>query len=158
MSHSLVLDKYRDIVVANAEQRVHALALELRKLPLNEQRRHFGGSAAGGFLYLFRDEKIAPGMVMECVMSTAGDAITSLYTNNRVFENPGTVMQARAELIAEAARKIGMPPESIGIDDPARGRALGLEELSTGQLIDILAEREGMTVMRTDSHGVELQA
>lgn len=156
---SETFEKYRSIVVANHDYAAHALALELRKLSLSEQRNHFGGDPKVGYVYLFRKDELYPDLVYECVASASHkDAIVSTYKNCAALNDLASVLRTRAELIAACATKIGMPAESIGIDDEVRGRALGLEELSTGQLVDVLAERLGKTILRTDSYGQERPA
>lgn len=145
-------DRFRDVVVDNNSRNVLDLSLQLRKLNLAEQRKHFGGDYSTGFFYLFRSDK-HPELVMESVVAVQGDAITSLYRNHRIFETVGTLMVARAELIKAVAAKLGLSAEKVGIEDPARGRTLGFNELSTGQLIDILADRMGMAVAVVGSYG-----
>lgn len=147
---------FRDVVVVNGERIVLELSLDLKKLPLSEQRKCFGGSDKVGYFYLFGHKEKFTDTVMECVMSPLGDSVTSLYKAHPIFESPGELIRARSILMHAIAEKVGLSEEAIGIDDAARGRTLGLDELSTGQLIDILAERVGTIHMNTDSHGQEL--
>lgn len=146
--------KYKDLVVVNNSERVLALSLALRKLPRAKQRDYFAGSTKAGYFYLFRDDSIDPKVVMECVVSTAGDAISSLYMNHPCNAERNTLVRAREELVVDLARKIGLSIENVGIEDEARGRSLSLGELSTGQLIDLMAERMGKTIITSDSHVV----
>lgn len=150
------LARFRDLVVNNNTKLVLALSLALRKLSENEQRAALGGEFKTGFMYLYRNEQIAPGMVMETIVSPLGDGITSLYVNHQALFNHATLVEARRELVAAISAKIGLSVESIGVDDPGRGRVMGLAELSTGQLIDILAERMGTTIITTGTHGGDL--
>jgi hypothetical protein len=157
MTPEQVLDKYRGIVAVNSERIALELSQHLRKLTQEQQRAIFGGHHHYGFFWLFRHDS-HPDKVMECVVSTAGDAITSVYVNHNANENIGTLLAARAELINAISDKIGLSVEAIGIDDPGRGRTVGLNELCTGQLIDILTERMGASVAVTSSIGGDLAA
>lgn len=149
--------KYSDLVVVNSQHKALQLSTALNKLPKSEQRDHFAGTQLTGYFYLFRDPKVDPNVVMECVVSRDGDAITSLYVNHAINSERNALVRAREEIIRDLARKIGLSPENVGIEDEARGRPLGLSELSTGQLIDLLAEKMGKTIITTDGHaaGVE---
>jgi hypothetical protein len=146
------LAAYRGIVVVNHERLALELSLKFNKKPRSEQREFFGGTPLAGYVYLFRDEVISADTVMETVVSQSGDAITSLYKNHSVNAELGLWVRAREDLVKNLARKIGLSPGLVGIDDPGRGRQVGLTELSTGQLIDLLAEKMGTTILRSDSH------
>ncbi len=145
------LSQYADVVVVNSAKIALEIALTLKQQPQHTQRDAFAGSRETGHFYLYRLDKF-PDTVFECVASPDGDAITSLYKNHRIFGSAGELMRARGQLIAAISEKVGLSAESIGIDDPGRGRALSLNELSTGQLIDTLAERMGQSILVTDSH------
>lgn len=150
-----MLDKYKTVLVINSAQKALALSLALEKLPKNLQRERFAGSRKAGYFYLFRDDAIDPKVVMECVVSPeGGDAITSVYGNDPFNAELGTWVRAREELIETLARKIGLSIENVGIEDPARGRTMGLQELATGALIDLLAEKMGSSIITSDSHVV----
>lgn len=146
-----VLDQYRDIVVVNASHIILEISLDLKARSLQEQRASFAGSYATGFFYLHRIDKF-PDTVFECIMSPVGDAISSIYKNHRIFSEPAELMRARDHLCRCIAEKVGLSVEGVGIEDKARGRTLGLNELSTGQLVDMLAERMGQSVLVTNSH------
>lgn len=146
-----VLDQYRDIVVVNASHIALEISLDLKARSLQEQRESFAGNFATGFFYLHRIDKF-PDTVFECIVSPSGDAITSLYKNHRIFSAPGEVMRARDRLCHSIATKVGLSIEGVGVEDAARGRTLGLSDLSTGQLVDMLAERMGQSVLVTNSH------
>lgn len=150
------LSQYSDVVVVNGAKIALEIALTLKQLPMHVQRSSFAGSAETGHFYMHRLDKF-PDTVFECVASPEGDAITSLYKNHRIFGSAGELMRARRHLIDAIAAKVGLSVESIGVDDPGRGRALGLNELSTGQLIDTLAERMGQSILVTDSHSAVSQ-
>lgn len=143
---------YQDVVVVNSDRKALELSLKLRDLPREAQRPFFGGSNKAGFFYLFSHDSV-PDMLLESVHSTeATDGITAVYKPHPIFASVGELVRARELLIDMLATKIGLPAESVGIEDPVRGRALGLSELSTGQLIDLIAEKEGSIVMKTDSY------
>lgn len=148
-----ILDKYRSVVVDNDPKKPLALAMQLRKLPEGAQRDHFAGNLKAGCVYLFADEATVPGRVYECVASLQhGDAIASCYVHHPIFNSVGSLLAAREELINAIATQVGLSPESVGIDDPGRGRTLGLTEVGTGQLIDLLGERMGFSVAVTGTH------
>jgi hypothetical protein len=147
-----ILDKYRDVVVVNANHIGLEISLALKNEPTEKQREAFFGTMDTGFWYVHRLDK-HPDTVYECIVSTnTGDAITSLYKNHRIFNTHGDLARAREELIKAIAHKVGLSHQGVGIDDPVRGRVMELRELSTGQLIDLLAERSGKTVLVTNSH------
>ena len=150
---SNILDKFRSVVVDNDPKKPLALAMKFRKLPEGSQRDHFGGTRLGGHFYLFADEEVVAGRVYECVASLQyGDAIASCYVHHPIFNSVGSLIAAREELVKAIAEQVGLSPGSVGIDDPGRGRTLGLHEVGTGQLIDLLAERMGASVAVTGTH------
>lgn len=146
-----ILDKYRDVVVANANHIVLEISLDLKNRPLAEQREAFAGEVQSGFFYLHRIPKYDEA-VFECVVSGTGDAISSAYINHPIFNTVGDLLKARRELVFAIAEKVGLSVEAVGVDDPGRGRQLGLNELSTGQLIDMLADRVGHSIIVTNNH------
>jgi hypothetical protein len=146
------LQKFSDVIVINGSKTALEIALRLKESPINVQRAAFGGDWEAGFIYLHRIDKF-PDTVYECIASSEeGDSITSIYKNHSIFGSLGDLMKARTELINAIVEKVGMSVTSIGIDDESRGRALDLRELSTGQLIDTLAERMGQSVLVTNSY------
>lgn len=151
------LGRMRDLVVVNSTRHSLALSQSLRALPVEHQRQHFGGDQQSGFVWLYRDDALHPDMVLETVVSPRGDAVTSVYMNHSINQSLGEVMRARKQLIAALEHSLGMSQASIGIDDYTRGRALDPAEVSTGQLIDLLAERAGAAIFTssasTSSHG-----
>lgn len=148
------INPYLDVVVVNSGNSILKLSLKLRSKSEEDQRKAFAGSSLAGYFYLFRDHEV-PDMVYECIASKeGGDAISALYVNHRIFNSVGTLIAAREHLIRAIAEKVGLSPEAVGIDDPGRGRSLPLKDLSTGQLIDLLAEKMGKTIMTTESHVV----
>jgi hypothetical protein len=149
------LARFRDVVVDNNSRIVLDLSLQMRALPVPEQRKCFGGDYQTGFVYTFRSDKY-PDHVMEAVVAVQGDAISGLYRNHSAFATLGTIIAARTELIKAVSAKLGLSAERIGIEDPARGRTLGLAELTTGQLIDILADRMGAAIAVVGSYGGDL--
>lgn len=152
MTPDQALSKYRDIVAVNSERIALELSQHLRKETQEAQRAVFGGHYNFGFFWLYRHDS-HPDKVMECVVSPQGDAITSVYKNHSAFASIGELLRARTELIAAIAEKVGLSAEAMGISDPGRGRELSLSELSTCQLIDLLSERMGSSVMVTNSVG-----
>lgn len=146
------LEKYRDLVAVNANHIALEISLALKAMPAEKQRETFFGSRETGFWYLYRIDKF-PDTVYECLVSaTRGDAITSLYKNHSIFNTHGDLYRARLDLIRAVAEKTGLSVEGVGVDDDVRGRTLGLQELSTGQLIDLLAERSGSSILVSNSH------
>lgn len=146
-----VLQAFSDVVVVNGNHIALEISLDLKNRPQSQQREAFAGDFAAGYLYLHRMDKF-PDMVFECVVSVAGDAISSVYKNHRIFATTGELLKARQLLTSAIASKVGLSANSVGIDDPGRGRTLGLTDLSTGQLIDMLAERMGSSIIVTTSH------
>lgn len=136
------LARFRDVVVVNSDKRALAMSQQLRSKSLADQRECFGGNSTSGFFWIFTSPEF-PEEVMECAVSSGGDAITSLYKRHRIFGARGDLIEARTALIAALESSVGLSRAAIGVDDPVRRRTLGLAELATGQLIDLLAEREG---------------
>lgn len=149
-------DRYKEIVVVNAPHIALELSLKLEKEPVSVQRAHFGGDIEAGFFYLYSRDDMHTDTVFESVVSTHGDCITSTYKNHAAFESLGELMRVRKLLIQELAAKFGLHPDSIGIDDKARGRALVPRELGTGQLIDLLAEQQSRIVGVTDNFSPDM--
>jgi hypothetical protein len=149
---SNTLDRYRTVVVVNADHIALKISLDLKEQSLDVQRRAFAGSKSAGYFYLHSTEEF-PDMVYECVASPEGDdAIASVYLGHRIFNTPGELMSARENLISAIAAQVGLSVEGIGIDDPGRGRSLSLTELSTGQLIDTLAGCSSKSIIQTGGH------
>jgi hypothetical protein len=160
MTPDETLAKYRSIVVVDADHKALTLSIALNKVPHLQRRPYFAGDHKTGFFYLFGPTDVVPDCVMETVMSPheKGDSVTSLYRFAPCFASPGELMRARGEVIAALSDKVGLSPESIGIEDITRGRVLGVNELAFGQLIDMLNERSTAVVMVTDTHSQALPA
>lgn len=157
MTPQETLDRFRNVVVVNAQRTALEISQHLRNLPLEQQRQYFGGDHATGFIYLYRHES-HPDKVLETVVSTAGDGITSIYISGPETATIGEVMKMRAALIRAISEKVGLSAELIGVDDAGRGRQLGLTELATGQLVDLLADRMGASVVVSSSIGGDVEA
>lgn len=154
-----ILNRVRSLVVVNSANNVLALSLDLQSKPKSAQRPFFGGSQKAGWFYLFSNDSTHPGKVLECVVSPLGDSISSCYMGHPVLGSPGELFRTREQLVDELAAKVGLSWDAVGVDDAARGRTLGLNELSTGQLIDMLQERrDGRVIGVTDSHGIDPKA
>lgn len=149
-----ILDRVKSLVVVNSNKRTLALTIDLRDAGTEAQRARFAGSQKAGYFYLHTNERLHPNHLMECVVSQAGDSITSLYLGHPALETPGELLRTREALIDELAAKYGLSHESVGIDDETRGRVLGLEELSTGQLIDMLSDQLSLVAPQTDNYGM----
>ena len=148
-----VLDSVRDLIVVNSNHHALKLSLLMRDGPKEAIHAAYAGSARGGYFYLYRNDAV-PGMVMETVVSPIyKDGITSIYQEHRIFESKAILMRKREDLITELANQIGLSPEAIGIEDEARGRSMSLQDLSTGQLIDMVLDRSrgGIVTMKTDN-------
>lgn len=152
MTPQETLDAHRSLVAVNSEKIALELSAKLRARTIDEQRLCFGGDYKSGFFWLFRDDS-HPDKVMETVVSPLGDAITSVYVNCSFNGSIGNLMNARHSLIAAIAEKVGLSVEAMGVEDRGRGRSLNLAELSTGQLIDLLADQMGASLMTTASVG-----
>ena len=66
---------------------------------------------------------------------------------------PARARPIACKLIAAVAERVGLSVESAGVNDEGRGRMLGLAELSTGQLVDLLAERMGSSIVVPNNRG-----
>lgn len=157
---SSILEAVRDVVVVNSNHHALKLSLLMRDGPPGDVKKAYAGNDQVGHFYLYRNVA-AQAMVLETVASrTHKDGITAVYREHRIFESGAELMRTRGALIEALAKEYGLPAESIGIDDAARGRSLGLNELSTGQLIDLLQDRAraGIVTMKTDNYatGVDL--
>ncbi|QFZ84547.1 hypothetical protein GFK26_18130 [Variovorax paradoxus] len=149
-----IFESVRDLVVVNSDHHALKLSIALRDGPVGDVNKAYAGNAEAGHFYLYRNESV-PGMVMETVFSPKHkDGITSVYQEHRIFESGSELLRKRAALVAALAAEYGLPHESIGIDDAARGRQMALTELSTGQLIDLLQDRArgGIVTMKTDNY------
>jgi hypothetical protein len=159
MNPDQALAAYRGIVVVNAAHIALELSLQLRNASIEAQRAAFGGDKEVGWVYLYRHPTLHTDTVLESVASPDGmDTITSTYKNHPALANIGELIRTRRNLIRALASKVGLSAENIGIEDPVRGRMLGLTELSTGQLIDMLAEKAGVTIQApTESLGGDIE-
>lgn len=148
------LERYRDVTVVNADHIILKIALDLKEKDENFQRKAFAGTALSGYFYLHAIHEF-PTIVLECVMSPDGtDAVSAVYVKNRIFNSGGSLIEARTALIEAIAQAVGLSAEGIGIEDAGRGRMLGLNELTTGQLIDTLAGHSSKSIIQTGGHTI----
>lgn len=152
MTPEQTLHKYRDLVVVNSDKIAAEISITLEKLVKSDQKHRLNGCFASEFIKVARVE-IHPEKVLETIVSPRGDAITSVYLNHSIFASLGDLARARAELIAAIADRVGLSVESAGVNDEGRGRMLGLGELATGQLVDLLAERMGSSIVVPNNRG-----
>lgn len=153
MNPQEVLEKYRHIVVVNGRQVALEISHHLNQLNREQQRAYFGGEYKYGFFYLF-NHPVHHDKMLETVVSPHGDGITSVYLVDPIFASIGELMRARAELCEAIASRIGLSLGAVGVEDwEGRGRMLGLEELGTGQLVDLLAGQMGSAIVTTSSIG-----
>lgn len=148
------INRFRTTAVVDDDVAVLRLSQKLGKMDKPEQRRFFAGSPKSGYFYLFADEKMAPGLIMETVMSTAGDSISTVYSAAGCpwFATPGELTKAREQMVTAMCEKVGLSAEAIGIEDPVRGRSLGPFELAFAQMIDLMAEETSSSVVVSDTH------
>lgn len=146
MTPDQVLEKHRSLVAVNSETITLGLTKLLNAKSEHEKRKFFGGSHTYGFTWLFRDDSKYPGKVMETVVSPQGGAITSVYINHSSVVSLGELANSREQLIKAVAEKVGLSVGAVGVDDTCRGRVLGLAELATAQLIDLLADKMGKSI------------
>ena len=151
-----IMDRVRSVQVVNSQTVALQLSQTLRAMPKDKERDVFAGDMTTGFFWLVTDAAKQPDMVMECVVSPQGDAITSTYSAHPIFGSVGELMRTRRLLIEALSEQLGLSNDLIGVEDPGRGRRLGTHELGTGQLIDLLAEQMGTSVATTSSYGGDL--
>lgn len=144
---------YGDVVVVNSERLATKLSIGLRDVAENVRRDCFAGDNQVGWFYLYRDDDVSADKVLEVVMSKAGDRVVSVYVNHPIFQSRSELMHARRALIKAISKERGLSVESIGVEDPTRGRLLGLDELATGQLIDLLHEQAAAGALVTTADG-----
>lgn len=146
------LNKFRGLTVVNSAEIAQKMSLQLQAATLEVKQSTYGGSPLVGWFYMFRSEAHA-GMVFECVVTPAGDSISSVYMNHSMFDTRAELMRTRESLMGAIATDLGLSIEGVGIDDHTRGRTLGLSELATGQLVDMLAQRvTGKQIIVTNNH------
>lgn len=155
MTPQETFERYRDLVVVNGDRIAHEMSYAFRQLSEEQQAQLHVNSATAGNFWLFRpapDHKHA-GMVLEVVYSIeAGDCIQAIYRDNRINASAGELIRARENLIRAIAERRGLSIERCGVDDAGRGRMIGLEEMTTGQLIDMLAEEfNGKSILTLDN-------
>lgn len=153
-----VLERVRDLVVLSNDKAVLELSLDLRELTKEEQRTRFGGSRDSGWFYLHANDQKRRNMVFECIVSETGETVSALYMGHPIFNSVGELLRVREELVREIGEKVGLDFRNVGVTDPIRGREVGLEELATGQLIDLLTERtRGIYLGKAenDSYGLD---
>lgn len=150
------LERMRGLTVMNSNSILLEMSLDLRQKTQEDQRKRFGGSQKAGWFYLHSNDDKRPDTVFECVVSEAGDYVSAIYKGHPTFNSIGEHTRVREALIDELAGKIGLSHDMIGVPDEARGRDLGLNELATGQLIDLLEEqsRGSLITGMVDNHGL----
>lgn len=162
MTPQETLDRYRHLVVVNSQRIALQLSQLLQKVPREQASKMMVRNRTAGCFWLFRDPNVL-GTALECVVSPAGgDSVTSLYKDCSEIATPGALLDMRTHLIEALATRVGLSVEAVGIQDQTRGRLVGLNELATGQLLDLLAEQlgSGLTLASnsvvSNSHGVDL--
>lgn len=153
---SETLDRVRNLIVVEDDQLLLALTLDLQKRDRSAQMMALAVSNEWGSVYVYANDNLLPNLVLECVMSREhGDSISTLYRGHPIFNTKADLIRTRLELIRELAAKVGLSVESAGVEDPVRGRYLGLGELGTAQLIDLLMERSGLILAGTDNYQID---
>lgn len=140
-----ISENFRSVVVVNSQHAVTELGMKMRDAGDNLPNavKAIGRDKEAGAFFLFAGESRGEKLILEVVLSPDGkDTVSTVYQPHGIFNSPGTLIEARKQLIDEVSKRIGLPAESIGIDDRARGRSVSLNELPTGQLIDLLAEQQ----------------
>lgn len=133
-----VLEKYRSLRHVNDENIVNAIFDRLIVIPANQQGQYWIRDAEAGQICTYEDDRF-PGKVLEYVMGTQEDSVSTLYEGHPIFESRARLVDVRKEIIAEIARLFLAVPSVLTLWDDGRGRQVHLRELGTLQLLDMLA-------------------
>lgn len=145
------MERYRHMVVVNGERLTHELSFAMRQLSEEAQSRLMARSNKAGAMWLFRDPA-KPGYLLEVVYSLEhGDYVSSVYRDDAVNSSAGDVLRMRENLIDALAERHGLSAELMTVTDEGRGREIGLNEMGTGQLIDLLSEQLGSSLAVADN-------
>lgn len=151
---STIIERVRNLVVLNNDHALLELSLDLRERDKAFQRSCFGGSHETGWFYLHGNEAKRRGMVFECVAIPGGETVSTLYMAHPIFNSVADLQRTREELCKLLGEKMGMDYRNMGIFDPSRGREVGVEEMATAQLIDLVLDQlrvAGVGKAETDS-------
>ena len=141
MSHP-VLTKYRDLRVLKDQESVDALWRIMIAAPRSKLKEWFARSPHAGRAILIRDDKIAPGKILEYVPDVnENTSVTTLYdSSHRIFATRQSLVDAREEIIQAIDHHLMSIPNTATVKDCGRAnKEFTLPELSTAQLLDTLA-------------------
>lgn len=139
MSTNDVIDKYAKLInPVSDEATVMELFKHLVKLTPAQQHEMSFVDAEVGKVLIFRHDQF-PGLVLEYVLGTKDDSVSTLYRESPIFATRQTLIDTRRALYREIGAVMLALPASVVVSDPGRQRGdVYLYELGTAQLIDTL--------------------
>jgi hypothetical protein len=141
-----ILTKYRNVrPVSNDEAKVEAMWRLMTGMTYYDARPRWSHSPDTGNVFLLIHDDF-PGYVLEYVMGTENDSVTTLYEASADVGSLSAVAQMRADLINEIGSILLALPSTVVVWDQGRERELTLKELGTAQLIDTLAHFTGTDI------------
>lgn len=132
------LFKHRSIKPLNDDATTDKMLAILVEIPNHKQEGFWIRAESAGSVCLFKHESF-PGKVIEYVLGSRHDSVTTLYEENPAFATKRSLEDTRNDLIGEIAKVLMALPSTIAVYDAGREREVVLRELGTAQLIDTLA-------------------
>lgn len=131
-----ILQKYSDLRQHKDANRVTSLQEQLGHMDKAQLDEIYAGSGEGGIAFL-QESPGETNCVLETVVSTHGDSISSMYVGHPVFQPRQRYVDARKELISLINDIAQAPQSGAVIMCSVRNRPVRVRELTLAQLIDV---------------------
>lgn len=134
-----VIKKYGMLTTLNDEVVTDELLKQFIELPEPVHHDIWIRDAYVGNVGVYMNDR-HPDKLIEVVMGADESSVTTLFARNPIFYSRTELADARKDIINEIGAVTQTLPSVIGVHDVGRGRDVMLREMSTAQLLDILAQ------------------
>lgn len=133
-----VISKYGTLHTINDEVITDAMLERFTNLPAGRHQDMWIRDQVVGDVGIYADTRY-PNKIIEVVMGADESSVTTLFEASPIFFSRKELAEARKDIITEIGVATMSLPSLIAVKDEGRGRDVILREMSTAQLIDILA-------------------
>ena len=132
------VSKYDGLKTVNEEVITDEMLKRLVETSPERQQDWWIRDVLVGNVCVYFDDRY-PDYVLELVMGAEESSVSTLFMRHPTFTARKSLAGARKELITEIGVATMSLPSRVAIRDEGRGRDVALAEMSTAQLVDILA-------------------